>query len=175
MNRFLGAGALVCAGFAVLLFADSKVDYDHHADFSRYHTYSWLKVNATDSLWADRIRRDVDEQLSAKGWTMAPGGGDVAIAAWGKTKNEQTLNTFYDGLGGGWGWRGFGGMGMATTTTENTPVGTLGIDMFDSQSKKLIWRGMAEKTLSDKPEKNEKKLESTVQDLFKKFPPPSKG
>jgi hypothetical protein len=175
MKKFFMAGALACAGFAVLLFADVKVDYSHQTDFSRYHTFSWIKVNAVDSLWADRIQRDVDQQLSAKGWTMTPSGGDVSVAAWGKTKNEQTLNTFYDGLGGGWGWRGFGGDAMATTTVENTPVGTLGVDMFDSQTKKLIWRATAENTLSKKPDKNEKKLESTVMDMFKKFPPAPKG
>lgn len=175
MKNFVIASALTCAGFAVLLLADVKVDYSHTTDFSRYHTYSWIKVNATDSLWSDRIQRDVDQQLSAKGWSMAPSGGDVGVAAWGKTKEEQTLNTFYDGLGGGWGWRGFGGDTMATTTVEKTPVGTLGIDMFDGQTKKLIWRATAENTLSDKPQKNEKKLADTIADMFKKFPPPPKG
>jgi Protein of unknown function (DUF3300) len=30
-------------------------DYDHSANFSQYKTYSWIKVQAGDSLWADRI------------------------------------------------------------------------------------------------------------------------
>lgn len=94
----------------------------------------------------------------------------------GRTKTQQTLNTFYDGFGGGWGWR-WGGLndGMATTTTENTEVGTLNIDMFDTQSKKLVWRGQATKTLSGDPEKNAKKLQGDIHDLFKKFPPKSNG
>jgi hypothetical protein len=174
MKTFFAAGALACAGFAVLLMADVKTDFDKKTDFSRYHTYSWIKVNAGNSLWADRIREAVDNQLATKGWSKTDSGGDVGVTAWGSTRNQQTLDTFYNGLGGGWGWRGFGGGTMATTTVENTPVGTLTVDLFDNQTKKLIWRGVAEKTLSDKPDKNDKKLESSVADLFKKFPPPVK-
>jgi len=39
----------------------------------------------------------------------------------------------------------------------------------------LIWRGTANKTLTDKPDKNEKKLEDAVQSMFKHFPPPTKS
>ena len=31
------------------------------------------------------------------------------------THNQETLDTFYDGFGGGWRWRGFGGFGESTT------------------------------------------------------------
>jgi Domain of unknown function (DUF4136) len=58
---------------------------------------------------------------------------------------------------------------------ERTPVGTLHIDMFDSQSKKVIWHGVCTDTLTGSPEKNEKKMEKSVADVFKKFPPPEKG
>jgi hypothetical protein len=134
-----------------------------------------LKVQTESSLWSDRIKGDIDSALSAKGWHMIPSGGDASISAFGTTKNQQTLQTFYDGFGGGWFWRGFGGMGMATTTVENTPVGTLVVDIFDTPSKKLIFRGVDTKTLSGDPEKNIEKLSKVIQDMFKKFPPPEKG
>jgi len=163
-------------GFAVLglglLLAEINVDYNHSADFGSLKTYSWLKADAGNPLWADRIREAVDRELTAKGLTMQPNGGDMAVAAFGRTKEELTYNTFYDTLGGGWFWHGFGT--TATTTVQQTPVGTLTVDLFDGNSKKLIWRGVATKTLSEKPEKNEKKLNDAVGGLFKKFPP-SKG
>jgi len=158
---------------ALMLWAATHVDYSHSTNFDNYHTYSWLKVGAPNSLWQDRIQRAVDAQLAAKGWMLAPSGGDAAIAAVGAAKDEQQLNTFYDGMGGGWYWRGGGG--MATTTVETIPVGSLDVDIFDAQTKKLIWRGTAEKTLSGNPEKNEKKLQDAVKDMFKKFPPVAKG
>lgn len=49
------------------------------------------------------------------------------------------------------------------------------MDIFDTATKKLIWRGTATNALSDKPEKNEQKLENQVTDLFKHFPPNSRG
>lgn len=160
-----------------ILVAKTSTDYDKSADFSRYKTYSWLQVQASNDLWKQRITHAIDTQLSAKGWNKVPSGGDTSVSAFGSRQNQQTLQTFYDGMGGGWGWRGMGGMGMGTSTTtvENTPVGTLVVDIFDTQSKKLIWRGQASDTLSDKPEKNDQKVDKAAEELFKKFPPPSKG
>ncbi len=67
----------------------------------------------------------------------------------------------------------FRGADLATTSTVNTPVGTLVVDIFDARTKHLIWRGTAQKTLSDKPAKNEKKIEDSVQGMFKHFAPPA--
>ena len=61
-------GLLLCNGLS-LFAASISTDYDHSANFSQYKTYSWLKVQAGDSLWAERIQQDVDAQLAAKGWT----------------------------------------------------------------------------------------------------------
>jgi Domain of unknown function (DUF4136) len=171
-----------CVGIAVLfataLFAEVKTDYDRSADFSQYKTYSWETVQTQDQLWVSRIKDAVNAALTAKGWTQVPSGGQVAIVAMEMTKNHQTLNTFYDGFGGGWGWRrfggGLGGFGDSTTTTENYKVGTLVVDLFDAKSKNLIWRGSASDTLSDKSEKNIKNLDKNVQKLFDHFPPGEK-
>jgi hypothetical protein len=163
---------IALAGVCIAFAASVKTDFSHSTDFGQYKTYSWIKVQATNTLWSDRISRDVDGQLSAKGWTKAESGGDAGVAAFGATHNQQTLQTFYDGFGGGWFWRGFGGEGIATTQVENTPVGTLVVDIFDGRSKKLIWRSSATEALAGDPEKNEKKLEKTVEDMFKHFPPP---
>jgi len=76
--------------------------------------------------------------------------------------------------GGGWWWRGFGGFGEATTTVETYKVGTLTVDMFDPNSKNLIWRGVASDTLSGNPDKNTKKLDGEVHKMFQCFPPDSR-
>src|SRR5580658_3044220 len=46
-----------------LVYAAIHTDYDHKADFGRYHTYSWIGVNAGDSLWHNRITSAVDMAL----------------------------------------------------------------------------------------------------------------
>lgn len=159
------------------LFAKTMADYDHSVSFAGYHTYSWIAVNVQEPLWQDRVRKAVDDQLTAKGWRYVASGGDAAVSAVGSTRTEQTLETWYGGgFGGGWYHRGWWvGGGPEFATVERTPVGTLHIDIFDSRSKKLIWHGVCSDTLTSKPEKNEKKLERDVADVFKKFPPPEKG
>ncbi len=173
MRHTKSAVALVALAMSAGL-ASSRVttDYDHSTDFGKYKTYSWIKANAGNSLWEDRIVRAVDAELRAKGWTRVDSGGDARVAAFGSTRNQRSLNTFYSGSGGGWGWRrGFGGTGYATTTVDITKVGTLVVDLFDARTRKLIWRGTADGSLSGSPEKNEKKLEKSARSLFKRFPP----
>ena len=151
-----------------------KTDYDHSANFSQYKTYSWAKVQSKDPLVVDRIKDAVNAALAAKGWTQVDSDGDVSIVAMEITRNQQTLNTFYDGFGGGWRWRGFGGFGDATTTTETYQVGTLIVDLFDAKSKNLIWRGSSSDTLSNNSDKNIKNLDKGVQKMFAHFPPEAK-
>src|SRR5258708_13973100 len=123
-----------------------RTNYGNAANFVQYKTYSWESVQTKDPLWVDRIKSAVNSSLSAKGWTEVKSGGDVSIMAMEVTRNHQTLNTFYDGLGA-WRW---GGFGEATTTTETYKVGTLVVDLFDTTTKKLIWRASQSPTLSAK-------------------------
>jgi hypothetical protein len=164
--------ALAALAIGFIFAAEIKTDYDHSADFSRYRTYSWIKVDAGNSLWSDRITRDVDAQLAAKGLTRVASGGDLGVSAFGSTHNQQSLETFYTGFGGGWFWRGLGG--DATTEVISTPVGSLVVDVFDGQTKHLVWRATSSESLTGNPEKNEKKLEHEVVDMFKRFPPERK-
>jgi Domain of unknown function (DUF4136) len=164
------------AGIALLLATASfaqqvKTDYDRSADFSQYKTYSWEKVQTQDPLWVNRIKDAVNAALTAKGWTQVESGGRVAIVAIETTQNQQTLNTFYDGFGGGWGWRRGGGFGDATTTVDTYKVGTLVVDLFDAHNKTLLWRGSSSDTFSNKSDKNIKNLDKGVQKMFDHFPP----
>jgi hypothetical protein len=150
-----------------------QTDFDHQANFSQYKTYSWQEIKASNSLWDDRIKEAVNAQLGSKGWIQVDSGGNVVIVAIKTTQTERTLQTFYDGMGGGWRWRGFGGFGESTTTEQDYKEGTLVVDMYDASTKQLIWRGSAEEMLSDKAEKNEKNLDKGVAKMFKSFPPRS--
>ena len=149
-----------------------KTDYARSTNFAQYKTYSWENVKTKDALDVDRIKSAVNAALAAKGWTQVASGGDVSIVAMEMTQNQQTLNTFYDGMGGGWGWRRFGGgFGEATTTTETYKVGTVVVDLFDAKTKELIWRGSSSDTLSNNSDKNIKNLDKGVDKMFKHFPP----
>ena len=158
---------LACVSFAQHV----KTDYDHSANFGQYKTFSWEKVQTKDPLMIDRIKDAVNGALSAKGWTLVPSGGDVEVFAIETTQNQQTLDTFYNGFGGGRRWGGFGGFGDATTTVDTYKVGTLVVDLFDAKTEKLIWRSSSSDTLSNNADKNTKNLGKGVNKMFQHFPP----
>ena len=167
----IAASVGLTLALATVSFAQqAKTDYDHNANFGQYKTYSWEKVQTKDPLMVDRIKSAVNSALTAKGWTEVPSGGDVEVFALETTQNQQTLDTFYNGFGGGRRW-GFGGFGDATTTVETYKVGTLVVDLFDAKTEKLIWRSSSSDTLSDKADKNTKNLNKGVNKMFQHFPP----
>jgi hypothetical protein len=165
--RCLLSVAILLAMTTAALCREIKTDYDHHANFSQYRTYSWGKVETANPLWDQRIQEVVDNELAKKGWTKVPSDGDVTIMAVGTTHERPTLRTFYDM----WPGRRWGGFGESTTYVDNYEVGTLVIDMFDTRTKKLIWRGSATDTLPDKPDKAMKDLEKSTEKMFEHFPP----
>jgi hypothetical protein len=153
---------------------DVKTDYDKAFNFAAVKTYA-IRIGTTwgNDLSQRRVLTEFDEAITAKGWKkVAEGQADIHVVIHGATDTKRTANTFYSGGMGGYGYR-YGGMGMgtATTTVSEYRVGTLVVDMFDPKSKSLVFRGIAEDELSDKPEKNAKKLEKASTKMFKDFPP----
>jgi len=176
-NRLRGRFAPV--GIALLFAASSfaqgvKTNYDHGADFSRYKTFSWEKVQIANPVWADRIKAAVAAELTAKeGWRPVEAGGDIAVIALEIDESHQSLNTYYDAFGGMWSWKG--GYTDFTTTIDTYQVGTLVVDLFDANTKKLVWRGSSSKSLSNKSDKNFNNLEKGVKRMFEHFPPAAKN
>jgi hypothetical protein len=177
MRTLAAAAALSVAG-ATAFAQDVKVDFDKDANFGAIKTFS-VKIGTSwnNPLGEKRVLAEIEQALTEKGWTKSDP-ADAVVVLHGATEKEKTLNTFYSGGYGGYGWRGWGGAGMgmgtATTTTSEYVVGTLVVDIFDAKSKSLMFRGIAQDELSDKPEKNVKKLAKASDKLFKDFPPGSK-
>src|SRR5260221_12503686 len=157
-NRTASYTLFFLATLGAALAQHVQTDFEHHANFSQYKTYSGQEIKPANSLWDARIKNAVDAQLTAKGWTQVASGGEVSVVAIKTTQTERTLQTFYDGFGGGWRWRGFGGMGQATQTEQDYKEGNLVVDLYHANTKQLTWRGDAEDTLAGKAAKSEKKL-----------------
>ena len=168
--------SLAPAAFVLLagsVFAqDVKVDYEKSFDFSTLKTFA-LKIGTAwgNPIGEKRVTGEIEAELIEKGWTKAEEAqANAVVILHGATQQKKDLNTFYSGYGG---WR-FGGMGTAQTTVSEYTVGTLVVDIFDAKSKQLVFRGTATDELSDKPEKNVKKVEKAAEKMFKNFPPGSK-
>jgi hypothetical protein len=168
------AAALSVIGVAAFP-QDVKVDFDKDANFANLKTFA-VKIGTAwnNPLGEKRVVGEIEETLGQKGWTKAEADkADAIVVLHGATEKQKTLNTFYSGGYGGYGWRGWGAgsMGTATTTTSEYMVGTLVVDIFDAKTKQLVFRGAAQDELSDKPEKNIKKMDKAANKMFKDFPP----
>jgi hypothetical protein len=186
MKRYIQTALLAAAlmGTATAFAGNVQTDYNHAANFSQYQTYSWGTVKATDPFFVTRVQNAINQQLQAKGWRLEPTGGSVTVFATDNIHDQQEIQTMYDGLGGGWGggwgWGGWGwgggwgpgfGSGIATTTTTDHNVGNLVIDLFDGNSKQILWRGLASANLSSNDARNTKQLDEEIAKMFKAFPP----
>ena len=163
---------LVAAAFARAAAAqDVSVDYDKTFDFSKIKTFAIkMATPAANPLAEKRVLAEVEQALTAKGWTKTDEAkADAMTLLHGATQTKHSLSTFYSG---GYGWR-WGGMGTAQTSVQDYTVGTLVVDIFDNKTKSLLFRGVASDELSDKPEKNQKKLAKVTDKMFKDFPPGS--
>ena len=160
---------------------DVKTDYDHAANFAAVKTFqAKIATSWNNQISEKRVQDEITQALTEKGWKAVDANPDAVVLLHGATEKQKSLNTFYSGMGGygGYGYRGFGGAGMgmgsATTTTSEYLVGTLVVDIYEAKTKALMYRGTATDELSDKPEKNQKKLAKASDKLFKDFPPGSK-
>ena len=159
---------------------DVKVDFDKDANFGALKTFTVkLGTSWNNPLSEKRVIAEIQQGLTEKGWVPTDEAkADAIVVLHGATEKQKSLNTFYSGGYGGYGWRGgWGGAGMggtATTTVDEYTVGTLVVDIFNAKTKQLVYRGTATDELSNKPEKNAKKLAKASDKLFKDFPPGSK-
>jgi Domain of unknown function (DUF4136) len=144
-----------------------NTDSDPSAPFSTYKTYAWTAGTASPiSLGEQRIHAAVEGQMAAKGFKLATDETpDVYIATHVLTHEEPQViaNGF-----GPWGLGGYGAIDVRTLVQ-----GTLIVDMYDAKTKKMVWRGVATGTASDKASKNTAKIDKALEKMFRRYPPSS--
>jgi hypothetical protein len=160
----------LCIASAVAMGQTVSVNYNHSQDFSQFHTYAWGSNNANqvqNSILAQVATQDVYTALQGKGLqkveeTQNP---DLIVTASGGMKQQ----TSYSAMG----MRGFGG-GMGTITPQENVIGTLIVDLFTAKAQTLVWRGIAQNTLSNNGGKNQQMVGKAVVKMFKQYPAPPK-
>jgi hypothetical protein len=164
---------------------DVRYNFASGQDFSKFRTYKWVQIGnekQLNDLAEQQLQSSVDAELAKKGLTKTTDdSANLYIgyqAAIGQEKQFTSYSTDW-GYGPGWYGRygGYGSMGgMTTGQTSTIHVGQVTLDMYDPETKKLVWRGSASKTLDTKakPEKQKKNLDKAVAKLLKNYPPPAK-
>jgi hypothetical protein len=145
-----------------------NTDADPSAPFSSYRSYAWTPGTASPvTLTEQRIHSSVDAQMAAKGFKLATDETpDVYIATHVLTHEEPQV------IANGFGPWGFGG-GFGALDVRTFVQGTLILDMYDAKTKKMVWRGVATGTASDKASKNTAKIDKALDKMFRHYPPSS--
>lgn len=163
---------LLLAGVAAA--QDVQYNFDQQVDFSRFKTYKWAEIpggQKLDDLLSRHIRDAFDAGLAKKGLTKTDADSADLYVGWQVAVNqEKELTAYGTGWGYGPGWRG---SGMGTAKTSTILIGTLVLDMYDTQNKQLVWRSSATKTIDTNanPEKRSKNLAKAVDKMLKNYPP----
>jgi hypothetical protein len=151
---------------AVVFAQKVNVDSDPAASFATYKTYAWVDgTPAPDQLNEQRLHAGLDARLAARGLKKVSANPDVAVTTHVTTKERQS----FVATGFGYGPWGFGG-GLGGATVETYVDGTLIVDLYDAKTKKMVWRGVATATVSDKPSKNTEKMNKALDKMFEQFP-----
>jgi len=157
---------LLCIASAVALGQTVSVNYNHSQDFSQYHTYIWASNNANqiqNSILAQQAQSDVNSALQGKGLQLVgeAQNPDLIVLVSGGLKQQTSYQA--------WGMRGIGG-GMGGITPEQNVEGTLIVDVYGAKEKNLLWRGLAQNTLSSNGNKSSQMVSKAVQKMFKQYP-----
>ena len=99
--------------------------------------------------------------------------GDVTITAVEATQDKQEFTTFYNSLGSDYSWQRPWGSGFldSQASLQDVPVGTLIIDMYDTKTHKLLWRGTVTEPLAGSEDKKDNTIDKEVTMLISKYPP----
>lgn len=158
---------LTCLALGSLVLAGVTMDYDSEGRFSEYRTYAWARGTSASDIVQKQIVRAVEAELAVKGFEKVQEAPDVFVITHAGIHPEQRVDV------NDYGYRRRIGLGTTTVNIYNIQVGTLVVDILDGESKILVWRGVVTATVSDKPEKSEKKINKAVTKLFQNYPPPA--
>lgn len=165
-TKYVVCAMIACVASAMAVGQTVSVNYNRSQDFSQYHTYIWASNNANqirNSILAQQAKSDIDIAMQGKGFQLVQESQnpDVILLASGGLQQQTSYQA--------WGMRGIGG-GMGGITPQQNVVGTLVVDLYDAKNKNLLWRGLAQNTLSNNGSKNSQMVTKAVQKMFKQYP-----
>jgi Domain of unknown function (DUF4136) len=157
---------VICLASSLAMAQQVSVNYNHQANFSQYHTYAWGSNNKNEiqnSILAQVAQQDIESAMASKGLQKVPESQnpDLILTASGGEREQTSYNA--------WGMRGIGG-GMGGISPEQNVISTMVVSLYDTKAKELIWRGIAQDTLNNNGNKNQKNVEKAVEKMFKQWP-----
>jgi hypothetical protein len=172
---FLSSAFSICA-------QSVRSDQDTNMDFSKFKTYAWLAPG--DSV-LNRYRADIpfggyvmlyaDQELAARGMktdTLQPDAIFVfytSVEEITRYSQSATLSVGVGVAGPGYYVGGYAPVAGGNITATTVEDGSLKFVMYDTDTKKMVWSGMAEKQFKLTDDVIQI-IQSYTGKIFKKFP-----
>lgn len=155
-------------------------DFDRSTNFAAFKTFAIgdIKMSEdTSPLMMQRIVGAIEGNLRVLGLRKVETNPDIVISVKGDTREELVYTGWGDpywwGPGPYWGgvaypYYGYGG--FYGWNAYPIVVGRLILDVTDTHTDKVVFRGTAQDELSSKARKNERKSFDAVEKIFEKSP-----
>ena len=184
MRRFIrwavvGISAVAAAGCATTMTVSSHVD--RGMNFARYRTYDWGPADALPTgdprldknpFFKDHVEGAVEKQLAARGLEMSTSGTpDLLIHYHASITQRLDVNRVDRRYGH------CSGVDCPSDVIEYE-AGTLVLDIVDSHTNRVIWRGWAQDTVEgvlDNEDRMARKINEAITRMLAMLPPLSRA
>ena len=175
----------LCTAAVMFFFVGVVANGQTHSDFNKKFSFAQLntwgfansKVNASDlagrnAIWDGYVRDAITGELQERGFALAPGNADFLVRYHLGTRQRQRIDVIRDNWPGYLysrsGWVYWGNRNWGSRRVLRTPYdeSTLILDVVDSRTRELVWRGYDRRTIN---EKSEKAIQKSVAKLVERF------
>jgi len=159
--------------------------HDETVSFDGYRTFSWIAdeplivgtggPSPVSPLARKKIADAIEHELTRRGFmfTADRQTADFVVAYTVGTRDRIEATSYPSAYRGAWGWHLYGRYYYETEVVHRMYTeGTLGVDIFDGETKAPVWHGWATKTISAPDRQNPSQIiQKAVTALFARFPP----
>jgi hypothetical protein len=178
-RRFLRFAAAAISALALSGCATMTVSshVQRGLDFSQYRTYDWGPADALPTgdprldknpFFRDHVEGAVEKQLAARGFSRSTSGtADLLLHYHASITQRIDVN----GVDRGYGYYCYGGDCHARVIGYE--AGTLVLDVVDTRTNRVIWRGWAQDSVEDvidNQDKMARKINQAVTRMLGRFP-----
>jgi hypothetical protein len=147
-------------------------------DFARYRTYDWGPADELPTgdprldknpFFQDHVLGAVEKQLAARGFERAESEGKADLLIHYHASINQRFDVYNVDREHGYCYDD-----DCKARVMNYEAGTLVLDIIDSRTKRVIWRGWAQDSVEDvlnNPDRMAKKIDEAVRRMLAKLPP----
>jgi hypothetical protein len=161
--------------------AKPQIQWNPEYDFSSIKTFEWAESNGatlkqSEPFLHSHIVNAIEYQLTSHGLTQVDANADVRVTYYATVDTDYRLQSSSVGYGfgrygmSGWGYYGYGMSGPIYTDTRVVEVerGTLMVDIWDTASNELIWRGSVDGiTVASNLDKMKRNVDKAINAMVK--------